>query len=1175
MSKTPIAHLLSVLTWLAPVGAASTVAAVSGTVQAAETGSIAGVLTDKSTKGPLADALIVIECTCMESQRETRSNADGVYSFKKLRSGTYTVNIYAGKGNVAKIVTVPRGTKMRVNASVHPGGEVRVIDNIKPPVDPKGHSGIELGPEILRQVPTGNNTDRNPVSTAVAMTSTGGNDAAGPTTGGVTGGEMNYSLNGLRVNDPSSGTLGVPMVNEFVDSVEVQEATYSAELGSAAGGQVQVRRLSGTNKLRGTARFTFTPRLGKPRVIQGTDNAVRAQENFDYGMQGVIAIAGPIKKDKLFFSLGISGVGTKSTLLQSFHHRIDKDNSGGFEGCPHENGDADCEDGASHIATEKFAEQSFPTRSVGLRAQLGLDWAINVNHKVGLTGSIAPAYLRRSYRRPLISFDPDSLGASPNADPLGGGSTVANGIVGGAFGWDRSNAATLGLEYNGRVFKDKVEIDATAGLVHTAFDEAWRLDDPALYDLPATQETDGDGANLFDFLNREGRTDLVPGVQDACNNADLPGLSCPTRSWLSGGIGQYGRSRGRRLQGTLALTHFINTEKAGFHQLKYGTQVEGLARNRVLRYSGSNSDDFSATCEPGQQGGGEWCFDPNTDEYALRPDIRVDNHRMIFADTDNPDQRRSVGFGRVRRETGDLRAIADPLGNGVRVDEYDATVSSRNYAAFVQDRWAALSNLYFDLGMRWEGQDMRDLLGRRAVGVWDNVAPRASVVYDWTDEGRSRLFASYGWFFQQMPVSLLNRVYGGQVNVIRTYRDQDCRSNALRVEGVDRPTFKDNQPTEYCSDFGESTSGLTEGAAVPRLQGQYDQALQLGYEQEIIEDLTLGVKWLHRDLGRAVEDVSTNGGLDFILANPGVAVDPGDITAQRNRCDSLSQQLDGLTVDDAMRGGVARQLQQCEFIADAYDKVGRIFDRPTRNFDAFSLEVRKRLAKNWVFIGSYTYSRLVGNYEGFVDPITGAVNLGSSLQFNTPELVRNSYGPLPYDTPHRLALDGFYTFDLDEAGSLTLGGSVRVRSGFPVSVRAGFNRAPGAFPIYVVPRGAAGRVKTNYQLNGSLQYAYPLGRGLVKKEDSVATNMALAFGARVFNLTNAKAALRVDEVYSFQNARPIAGGDLTDLKHAKIHDASDTAGFFSRRLLEKQGNYGVAAAFQIPLAAQFDVTLVF
>ena len=59
---------------------------------------------------------------------------------------------------------------------------------------------------------------------------------------------------------------------------------------------------------------------------------------------------------------------------------------------------------------------------------------------------------------------------------------------------------------------------------------------------------------------------------------------------------------------------------------------------------------------------------------------------------------------------------------------------------------------------------------------------------------------------------------------------------------------------------------MTEGAIVPRLKGNYNQQFQLGYEQEVIEDLVLGFRWLHTDLGRAVEDVSTNGGQNFIIA---------------------------------------------------------------------------------------------------------------------------------------------------------------------------------------------------------------------------------------------------------------------------------------------------------------------
>ena len=37
--------------------------------------------------------------------------------------------------------------------------------------------------------------------------------------------------------------------------------------------------------------------------------------------------------------------------------------------------------------------------------------------------------------------------------------------------------------------------------------------------------------------------------------------------------------------------------------------------------------------------------------------------------------------------------------------------------------------------------------------------------------------------------------------------------------------------------------------------------------------------------------------------------------------------------------------------------------KPTRNYDAISLTVNKRFSKNWLLRASYTYSRLVGNYQ--------------------------------------------------------------------------------------------------------------------------------------------------------------------------------------------------------------------
>ncbi len=1141
------------------VAAAGVLLLAPQSAEAADKGTIVGQVTNEDTKEKIPNALVILQCNCLQGEREAQTSSDGLYAFKNLPPGTYTVQVFAEQANVNKIVKLQRAQRLRVNFLVDPKDEI-VRDITVKSLRVDSTVGESYSTEEFRHVPTGSGS--RTFDTVIEASPTAGEDGAGRTLAGVSSVETSYVVDGVKASSPTFGTIGASIVQEFIEDVEVQESGYDAEFGGAGGGQVLARRVSGTNKVRGTARFTYTPRLAKPRFILATDNAVRTVEVPDYLMQGVIVASGPIIEDKLFWSAAVSATGGRASLIQSFHSRVDKDGSGGFEDCPDENGTFDCVEGGDYIQTEKFAEQRFKTGNVSIGYQVGVDWAVNPKHRLQVTVRGGPSFQRRAYRRPALNLDPSSFGTAQNADPLGGGSNTGNGVVNDHLGWDRGNFTSVGLGYLGRVAKDKIEIDAGLGFTQFARQDAWRLDNPEFYDLPMTQEQDNQGANLFNFL--QDRRSLVPGVEDACNRTDLPGLACPTRRWLSGGIGNYSTLKERRFEARFALTHFLSTRRAGSHQIKYGAHVEHLQNDTLSRFSGRNDGDFYDNCEGGQSGGGEYCYDA-AGGYQVNNATRVDNHRRIIVDTDNPDRRTTVGFGRVRKETGELRAIATPLGAGIRARAYDETTSTTNYGVFLQDKWAIRSNLFLSAGVRWELQDMRDINGNSAVFINDNVAPRVGVVYDWTDEGKSRLYASYGWFYQPLPLQLNSRVFGGQVNVIRTYRNADCNSGTgSTIDSVERFKLRDGQPTEYCVDFNEATTQLTEGAVVPNLRGQYNQQLQMGYEQEVIEDLTLGVRWQHTDLGRAVEDISTNGGLNFIIANPGEAVSQADVNAEQARCDGLQSELNALEMDAPERAQVARELQRCEFLVDAYGKVGSQFDKPTRNFDAFTFELKKRFAKNWMVIGSYSYSRRVGNYDGYVDPISGAVNIGASTQFDIPELVRNSFGPLSFDSPHSVKLNGFYSFDLQEAGRLTLGTSTNFRSGYPISMRADNNRYPGQYAVYVLPRGAGGRVEPNYSVNVSLNYAYPLPGDL-----------ELEVGARLFNVTNAKAVLRVDEVYSFSNTRPVAGGELSDLKHTKIQNSSNPTEFFQRTILPPQGNFGVESSFQTPLAAQFDVQLRF
>ena len=1126
-------------------------------------GTISGIVTREDK--PIGEALVVLSCTCLNDEIRVTSSDRGVYSVSGLPAGRYIVQSFYDTFDVTRHVELGRGGSMRVNLALQ--GEREVDEHIiEIPTNVNtttAATGTKYTGEELRMSNGGSGINNKAFSGVVDNTSTANDNGPRTTMLGLPDVQQNYSVNGHDANNAAMGAVGATVINEFVESAEVLEAGYEAEHGNASGGQISVRRLSGTNDFRGTAGFRFSPRLADPRTILATDEALRVTTTPDYGGAAYLAMSGPLVKDRVFFSLGLNVGGAKHTLRQSFYHRVDLDNSGGFTSCPYENGTNDCVTGGNYIATEKFAEQTFATGGAEIGWLGGLDWRIRPRHTLGVTVLGGPSFSRTSYRLPF-SVDPVAFGTNPDT-ALGGGTRVATGIVNDQFGTDLSLNNLVGLEYHGRALEDRLEIDAQVSYWQGASQMAWRLEDPSLRDRTATQIQTGNGTNLYEYLQRDGRSYLVPGVEEACNDKDLPGNPCPVRSWVSGGLGHYDRDVARRVEGSLDLTHFVNA--LGSHQFKWGASVSWLQRQSDYRYSGSNGPDFlSHGCEAGEVGHGEYCHSEDGGYRFTRSD-RVDNHRYLVVDGNNPDNVTSFGYGTSRHETRDLRALADPLGRGVRVDAYDETLSSMNYGLYLQDRWAITPNLVLNAGVRWELQDMRDIYGKSQVLIWDNVAPRLGLVYDPTNEGRSRIYASYGWFYQPLPLQLNSRAFGGLVQVARNYHQSDCFNRTSNIDG-DTKARMDNQgqPTEWCVDGGGSTTGLTGGTVAPGLKGPYNQQFQLGYEQELIEDLVLNLRWVHQDLGRAVEDVSTNGGSDFIIANPGRDISDRAIADQDAECAQLQRTLDGLPENADDRGQLARELSRCEFRASAFRELGTMFPKPVQTLDAWTLQLTRRFAKGWSVRASYTYSRNVGNYDGYIDPTTGAINLGASTQYDIPDLVRNSFGPLRGTVPHMLNLDGIYSINLRKAGRLTFAANIRMRSGMPVSVRADTANLQyrGQSLIYLLPRGAAGRIEPNYRVNLAISYSYPLPRDL-----------ELEFVARLVNVTNAKAVLRVDETYSYDGARPIAGGDLGDLKHAKVHAQGGGGGFFNRQIVQPQGNFGVETRFQQPLSAQFELGLRF
>jgi Ca-activated chloride channel family protein len=135
------------------------------------TGVINGVVKDSKTKEKIENAIVILQCTCLKEQREARTNASGIYAFRNLPPGQYTIQVLSGKANVSKIATLPRGAKFRANFSLDPKNEfVRKIQVNARPVR-RSAAGRTIRMDSAKNLPVGSSTRRD--FTATVDTSAG------------------------------------------------------------------------------------------------------------------------------------------------------------------------------------------------------------------------------------------------------------------------------------------------------------------------------------------------------------------------------------------------------------------------------------------------------------------------------------------------------------------------------------------------------------------------------------------------------------------------------------------------------------------------------------------------------------------------------------------------------------------------------------------------------------------------------------------------------------------------------------------------------------------------------------------------------------------------------------------------------------------------------------------
>ncbi len=486
--------------------------------------------------------------------------------------------------------------------------------------------------------------------------------------------------------------------------------------------------------------------------------------------------------------------------------------------------------------------------------------------------------------------------------------------------------------------------------------------------------------------------------------------------------------------------------------------------------------------------------------------------------------------------------------DGTLVGSTDTRTRAVSQGYYLQDSWqVADSGLTLNYGVRWELQSLTDAKRNvTEISINDNIAPRVQAIYDFTGKGRGKIAANWGRFYEDIPLLIGDRAFGGSAGVNRFYQCPPVTPSTVPF---------DPRTTAGCNLTGSFQVGGASDAVAPDLKGMYVDQFGLAAEYELVPDLSVGVEWQARRLGRAIEDMSSDDGATFFIANPGES-------------------------KPWTSGGTSYNPQQPTGIDPVTGRTYTApFPKPQRDYDGLTFKLTKNLSRNWLAQASYTYSVLRGNYSGFFRPEKGLAfpspNISSDYDLAT--LMQNRTGLLPGDITHQLKLFGAYVFHVTPRLAITAGGAFTTQSGSPLNVLGAYP-SEGRAETFIVARGQAGRSPaiTQVDLKGQLEY-------LLEPPYSI------KFTIEVFNVFNSQSAIDIDQSYTFDRVQPIPGAqcanrngangvnpiagiqaDCPDLKSLKTLDG---------RPVTVNSNYGKplgsAGSYQLPISLRVGAALTF
>jgi hypothetical protein len=280
-------------------------------------GSIRGTVLDMQGRSVPGAAVKITNSETDYSRLET-SDKDGAYSFQSLPIGTYTLNVSKDGFSAfeEKEIVLHANDSLTFDAQLKVGATSEIVEVVATKIQVETNNGELSGLIYSGQVAELPLNGRNFMelltlvpgvapAEAFSITNKGLKGASDVSISGGSSNANQWLVDGANNND--TGSQRTILVYPSVDSIEefkIERNSYGPEFGLSAGGQVSIVTKSGTNQFHGGVFYS-----GRNDALDSFDTEVKAnncpgvncrknklREN-NYGYH----IGGPVKKDKIFF----------------------------------------------------------------------------------------------------------------------------------------------------------------------------------------------------------------------------------------------------------------------------------------------------------------------------------------------------------------------------------------------------------------------------------------------------------------------------------------------------------------------------------------------------------------------------------------------------------------------------------------------------------------------------------------------------------------------------------------------------------------------------------------------------------------------------------------------------------------------------------------------------------